>query len=125
MKENMRKFGLKVKPVDITDERRGLVSNLSGSSDMVDVITPLAGDVWVCEDCLKKFASYEGLVLQPVTFVLGGEKCSFCKMPLWPKVMRGKKVFMVRRIQLTIPEIWKYLGNQKKKYAKYEGSKLW
>ena len=125
MKEKQRVLGLKVKPVDVTDERRGLVSNLSGSSDMVDVIYPIPGDVYVCEDCLRKFASYDGLVLQPVQFVLDGSKCTFCKRPLWPLAMRGKKIFMVRRIQLTIPEIWRILGNQKKRSAKYEGSRLW
>ena len=117
--------GMKVRPYrDLTKEHPKFSSNLSGSTDMVDVITPVLGDVFVCESCLRKFAHYDGLVLEPVTVVLGGEKCTFCGKPLWPKILRGEKVFRVRRIQLTLPEIWHYLG-KKKGVPKYEGSKIW
>ena len=127
IREKKRLFGFNFKPKDPMNEKQwgDLVSNLSGRRDLLDVIRPLPGDVWVCEDCLNKFASHNGLVLRPHLLIMGGEKCTFCGRDLWILSMRGKRVFEVKQIILSLPEIYTVLGKQKKKHPKVAGERLW
>lgn len=122
MKWKQRMFGFKGKPFDLMNSK--LVSNWSGSSDLVTEVTPPLNDLICCESCLKKMATYDGLVVEPMTFALSG-KCVFCKRDALYLQAKGVRLFRIRKIRLTLGEIYHYLGNQPRKYAKYEGSRLW
>ena len=123
IKEKKRKLGLRLRKLDITDDRRSRVGNrmciFCGTTDLLDT----ARGFYLCDDHFRRLPSYIGVKAKPI-IPLGSEKCIVCGKLLWTDfVTKYKYGWYIIEAPVCIRCMWRILGRQRKP-LKAEGERI-
>jgi len=123
VKEKSRRLGLRLRPLDITDDRRSRIGDkmciFCGTRDLLDT----ARGFYLCDSHFRKIPSYVGVKAKPV-IPLGSEKCIVCNKVLWTDfTVKLKYGWYIIEAPVCIRCMWHVLG-RKRKPLKVDGDRI-